>query len=873
MPDSPSPPSGKLKIFLGMCPGVGKTYAMLQSADELRKQGTDVVAGVIETHGRKDTAALLAGLEILPLAKLDYRGTQLAEFDIDALLARCPQLALIDELAHTNAPGSRHPKRWQDVAELLDSGIDVHTTVNIQHLESRSDIVAAITNAPVRETIPDSFLDRADQIELIDLTPRDLHRRLEEGKVYLGERAQAAAGNFFKESNLTALRQLALRYTAERVGVDLQEFQSQHRQRSTWRTSDRLLVAVGPSPFSAALIRRTRAIAGTLDAPWSAIAVTTDEIFSAADQQRVTQNLSLARQLGAEAATIEATTLVAGLLSAAHSRNVTQIIIGKSPRHRYRDLFYRPPALSLLQRSGKIDVIAIEPEPSTSPTTPAPATSHPRHPSASHGSQIACAAGISIFLGLGLLPFSGILSADKLALFMLCGVILGALILRPVGVITLALLTGLIWDFLFTEPRFSLAIESTGDLIMFSALTVAALAMGHLTSRLRRREMAVSRQQMHNARLLEINAILTRSHDTDEAISRCLTAVTSLFSLPCAIQLRDDHTHQLQPPHSGSNLTLSEKEISVATWAFEKKQPAGRSTHTLPEALAYHLPLQGRSFAMGVLSVELGNTPLPLAERDLLAAIAAQLGLALERDHLLRAIHHAEFLERGDQLRRSLLDHVSHELRTPVSIIGTAIDAMETGTPRHAILPEMRSAQVRLRRIVDQLVESARIESGAVKPHPEWCDLLDLLATACQRSADALARHPVETTTPIGTPALVWIDAELILAALCNLLTNAAHHTPPGTPIHLHAAITSHSELQLQVRDQGPGLEQPARVFDRFHRGDSSRPGGLGLGLSIVRGLIRGLGGTSEARNHPQGGAEFILKIPVRTTDTIPDAA
>ncbi len=863
--------TGKLKVFLGMCPGVGKTYAMLQAAGELRRQGVAVVAGVIETHGRRETETLLAGLEILPRKQLKYRDTELAELDLDALIARRPQVALVDELAHTNAPGSRHPKRWQDIAELLDAGIDVYTTVNIQHLESRSDIVSAITKAPVRETVPDSFLDRADEIEFVDLTPRDLQRRLEEGKVYLGERAAAASTNFFKESHLTALRQLALRYTAERVGVDLREFQVQRRSRATWRTSERLLVAVGPSPFSVSLIRRTRAMAGALDAPWSAIAVTTDESLAPEDQNRLTENLSLARQLGAETATVEAASLVEGLLSAARERGVTQIIIGKSPRHGWRDFFMRPPALRLLQRSGDIDVVAME------PGLPADGlSSHSKHQPRSLDraavfSGIVKAAAIAAGLSLFSYPLFGLLTAQDLAMLMLCGVIVGSLCLTPVGTFALAVFTGLAWNFLFTEPRFSISIRSSTDITMFVALLVASLSMGWLSNRLQRRSLAVTRQQMRTTRLLEINTILTGASDTNEAVGDCLHAVGSLFNLPCAIQLRDNSNHELQPPHPSGTLPLDAKERGVALWAFEKKQPAGRGTGTLPEAKALHLPLQGRSFAMGVLSIDPGKNPLPLAERDLLAAIAAQLGLGLERNHLLHAIHRADFLERGDQLRRSLLDHVSHELRTPVSVMGSALDALDSGMPFNELIPEMRGAQKRLRRVVDQLVESTRIESGAIQPKPEWCELLEILEHSAEQAADATAGHPLEIIIENGTPPLVWLDADLMLAALGNLLTNAGHHTPPGTPIHLGASINPASQLEVHVRDQGPGLADPARVFARFHRGESSRPGGLGLGLSIVRGLIRGLGGTSEARNTPGGGAEFILKIPVRTAHQIPD--
>ena len=612
-------------------------------------------------------------------------------------------------------------------------------------------------------------------------------------------------------------------------------------------------------------------MAGALDAPWSAIAVTTDETLAPDDQNRLTENLSLARQLGAETATVEAATLVEGLLSAARERGVTQIIIGKSPRHGWRDIFLRPPALRLLQRSGDIDVVAMEPG--------LPADGLPFHskdeshsPDSSRvNSNIMRALAMAGGLSLLSYPLFGLLTAQDLAMLMLCGVIIGSLFLTPAGTFALAVLTGLAWNFLFTEPRFSISIRSSTDITMFVALLVASLSMGWLSNRLRRRSQAVARQQMHTTRLLEINTILTGASDTDEAVGSCLHAVGTLFNLPCAIQLRDDSNHELQPPHPSGTLPLDAKERGVALWAFEKRQPAGRGTGTLSEAKALHLPLQGRSFAMGVLSIDPGKAPLPLAERDLLAAIAAQLGLGLERNHLLHAIHHAEFLERGDQLRRSLLDHVSHELRTPVSVLGSALDALESGAQTTSLIPEMRGAQKRLRRVVDQLVESTRIESGAIQPKPEWCDLLEILESSAEQAEDAIAGHPLDITIADETPPLVWLDADLLLAALGNLLTNAGHHTPPGTPIHLSASINQDSQLEIHVRDEGPGLLEPARVFDRFHRGEASRPGGLGLGLSIVRGLIRGLGGTSEARNTPGGGAEFILTIPVRTADQIPD--
>lgn len=866
----PAPSAGKLKVFLGMCPGVGKTYAMLQAARDARAHGIDVVAGIVETHGRKETADLLEGLEIIPRTAIHHRGTVLEELDLDALLRRRPAVALVDELAHTNAPGSRHPKRWQDVAELLDSGIDVLTTVNIQHLESRADIVSSITKAPVRETVPDGFLDRAHLIELVDLAPDDLLRRLDEGKVYLGDRARAASLNFFREGNLTALRQLALRYTSERVGVNLRELRAGRGDGSTWRTRERLLAAIGPSPFSPPLIRRTRAMAGALDAPWSAVAIRTDETLDSASAEAIGRHLALARQLGAEADTIESTDLVSGLLAAARERGATQIVIGKSPRHPWRDRLRPPPALALLQQSGDIDIIAIEPgstPEASSPPKPAPAATARGAPVLREIPLAIAGAGLLAGLGLLLFPFLG---AENVALVMLCGVILGGLRLRLAGTLALALLSGLLWNFLFTAPFHTLEIHDPRDVVMFVALTVAALSIGSLASRLRRRERALSNQQHHNARLLEITSALTGSHEPEECVTRCLETIQTLFQRPCALRLRDESDHSLGDPHPAGTLWMDQRERAVEQWAYENKHASGHGTSTLPQSEALHLPLQGRSFVMGVLSIAPGAGGLSFSDRDLLASIAAQLGLALERDHLLRAVHRAEFLERSEQLRRSLLDHVSHELKTPVAILGAALDALGSGTPGARVAAEMRGAHQRLRRVVDQLVESARLESGDVRPHPEWWDLLDLCENARQRAGDDLSAHPCEVEVAAGTPPLVWIDGELTLAILVNILSNAGQHTPPGTPIRLHAAMREDSRLQFRIRDEGPGLADPELVFNRFHRGPGATPGGLGLGLSIVTGLVRGLGGRVEARNLQPLGAEFLVELPVRTATELP---
>lgn len=870
----PTTTHGRLKVFLGMCPGVGKTYAMLAAAIDLRAKDRDVVAGIVETHGRNETAVLLEKIELLPPAIHPYRSIRIEEFDLDALLERRPQLALIDELAHTNAPGSRHPKRWQDVAEILDAGIDVYTTINIQHLESRADTVSQITKTQVRETVPDSFLDRANEIKLIDITPSDLQQRLDEGKVYLGERAKVASKNFFRDGNLTALRQLALRYTSERVGISLRELSQQQREKPTWRTREKLLVAVGTSPHAPILIRRTRAMAAALDATWAAVAVRTDQELSAAQRDLLDQHLAFARQLGAQTSIIEAPNLVDGLLEAAREQGVSQIVIGKSPGRRWHDIFLTPPALALLQKSGDIDVIAIEPGDLPVSVEKNEAAPFPRKLKAVKVELLGLGPALSLaaLLALGAYLIQPLIGAPNTALFMLCGVILAGLKLHPIPILSLGALTGLLWNFLFTIPTFSLEIASAGDLTMFVALTLSALSMGSLTSRLRRREIALSRQQRHTAHLLEITTALTASPDNEAAVGNCLKTVQDLYHLPCAVQVRSNLDHQLETPHPASNFHLDKNEQAVAQWAFDKKQAAGNGTTTLPTAEAFHLPLIGRAYAMGVLSVAPGKRGLSVPERELLGAIAAQLGLALERDHLLGAIHHAEMVELDNQLRRSLLDHVSHELRTPVAVLGAAIDTLKTenvALAGQSVLQEMRSAQQRLRRVIDQLIQSARIEAGAVRANPEWWDLADLCETARERCGN-LNHHPLEIVIPPDTPPLFFLDGELLLGAIENLLSNAIRHTPNGTKTHLRASLKKPASLEIIVRDEGSGFPEPLNIFERFQRGENATPGGLGLGLSIVRGLIRGLGGEVSARNHPVGGAEFRLTLPVKTASKLP---
>ncbi|MCE9614239.1 MAG: sensor histidine kinase KdpD [Lentisphaerae bacterium] len=880
MPESPNPdalladlrpPStgrAPLKVFFGMCPGVGKTYAMLQAARQRGLEGVNVLVGVVETHGRAETAALLDGLTVLPRRPINYRGTALAEMDLDGILARRPALVVVDELAHSNAPGSRHAKRYQDVLELLDAGIAVFTTLNVQHIESRIEVVRQITGVAVRETVPDSILDRADEIQVIDVSPEQLQQRLSEGKVYLGDRADAAAANFFREGNLTALREMALRFTAERVDQDLRDFMRERKIPGPWKSSTRLLVGIGPSPFSESLIRWTRRAATTQDATWLAVYVDAGLALAEDDQRRVTQNLSLARALGAEVFTVSDPDVVAGLIRVAQENNVSQIVVGKPRGGGWARLIGRTTLVDqLLHRSGDIDLYIVRPE--RHGPGPAPL----RHPVRLPGREFAFAAGlVAGVTGLGLLTQS-IVGYRAVSLFYLCAVVLAALKLSRWPVLAAAASGAVLWDLLFVPPHFTLRIREFHDGMMFLMLFVVALAMGHLTSRLRGREQSERDRQRRTAALLRLSQHLASTHDPATAWAAVTAQLDELYDARTVLYLRGPDRRLATQPHPASSWTPSDKEQSVAAWSFDRKQPAGRGSDTLRESEGFYLPLQTSTSVMGVLGLKL-NEPrtLDLMERDLLDSCASQIALALEKDHFRAAFQRAELIEQSERLRRTLLDNVSHELKTPVAAIRAALSIVrrEPSAPAaRGMLGEAEDAASRLERVVALLVDSAQLETGEVHPRPEWCDIHEVISLAQQNGGPLLNDGPLAVDVPETFPA-IRLDPQLFAQAISHVLSNAVMHTPKGTRVELRARLAE-SMLVMTIADEGPGVPDTIRIFNKFYRGDAAKVGGLGLGLSISRGLIHALGGTIDAANRPGGGACFTITLPVETQNAVPE--
>jgi two-component system sensor histidine kinase KdpD len=843
--------SGRLYIFLGMCPGVGKTYAMLQAGRQRAREGVDVLAGVIETHGRRETAALLEGMRTLPRKKLPHRGFTLEEFDVDAVLQQRPELVLVDELAHTNVPGARHPKRYQDVLDLIAAGIDVMTTLNVQHIESQVDVVQQITGVAVQETVPDEVLDRAHEVQLIDLSVPALRQRLAEGYVYLGERAATAADHFFRESNLTALRELALRFTAERVEESLTGMRRAGGTVSPWKTNARLMVGVSTSPYSPSLLRWTRRAAARLGCAWLAVWVERPQVMSAADEKRLTETLALSRRLGAETVTVTGDDVCAALMRVARERNVTQIIVGKPERRRWR----RSLADELISQSGDVDVCLVRPVPAARASKEGVS---PPERTSMEGKEWLAVAGITLVLGLIGHCVSMATSYRAVSLVFQLGLLLATLRLRRGPALLLAGLLALTWNFFFLPPRFTFIIEKPEDWMQFGLFFVLALVTGHIMTRLREREAVERRRQQRTDGLLRFTRSAALTAERDKGLAEALRIIESVCPADLALVERTDRHMLAEQPHPASSFVPAEKERGVMTWCFEKREAAGFSTDTLPTSEALWLPVQTATSIMGVLGIRMhGDRAVDFATRQTLDAFALQLALVLEKEHFVQAFAHAEMKEQSERLHRTLLDSVSHELKTPIAVIQATTEQL----PDSPAAAELRIATQRLRRVVDSLLDMTRVESQDVVPRLEWCEPEELVTLAREAAGPPLDARAV-TVSPLPDK-LVHTDAALFSQALANVLHNAAFHTPAGGGIEIAAAHTG-EQFAVTVRDHGPGLPPGGehRVFDKFYRGTGARPGGTGLGLAISQGLLRALRGGISARNHPEGGAEFTLTVP-----------
>ncbi len=862
---------GKLKIFFGASPGVGKTYAMLEAARAKKAEGLDVVVGPLETHGRVETARLLEGLEILPPQELEYRGTKMREFDIDAALKRKPGLLLVDELAHTNAPGSRHLKRWQDVEELLDLGVSVFSTLNVQHLESLNDIVARITGVVVRETLPDKVLEEADEVELVDLPPDDLLKRLREGKVYMPEAAQRAVENFFKKGNLTALREMALRTTADRVNDQVQDYRKTMAITQSWATVDRILVCVSPSPSSADLVRTAHRMAKSLRAGWIALYVESPVPPGPEERERAVRHLRLAEQLGAETATLTGEHFAEEVMDYARERNVTKIFIGKPSKYSWRALLRPSLVDQLLRSSGDIDVYVTKGE-----TQDFREKNFPSGPGVAkhrlnwmgYAYSLLC---VAVSTALANWMFPHVALANLIMVYLLG--ILAVSSRQGIGPSTLATFLSVIaFDYFFVTPRFSFAVSDTQYLFMFSVMLLVGLSISNLTVRLRAQARLSRLRERRTAALYSLSRELASTWGTAELLEIAVRHISEVFESSVIAFLPDKDGRLQVQCGAVAEFNLTAKELGVAHWVFDLGQVAGRGTDTLPATEALYLPLLASGEPVGSLGVKPRNPEkLFIPEQlHLLEAFAHQTALAVAADKLLQKQQQTQMQVETEKLRSSLLSSVSHDLRTPLTAItGSASSLLQDGeslppSAKRDLLENIHDEAERLERLVGNLLEMTKIESGAIRPNKELNHIEEVVGNAIARLDRKTQGRVIKTRIPPDLP-LVPMDSLLIEQVLVNLLDNALKYTPGNEPIGISAELEK-GRLKVEVADQGPGLPEGdlGRIFEKFYRGpQNGKTTGAGLGLSICKGFVEIHGGIITAENRPGGGSLFRFTLPI----------
>ena len=878
---------GKLKVFFGAAPGVGKTYAMLEEGRARAAEGMDVLVGYAEPHARPETEGLLLGMELLPYKFVDYRNVRLKEFDLDAALKRHPAVILVDELAHTNAPGMRHPKRYQDVQELLDAGIDVYTTVNVQHLESLNDVIERITGVKVRETLPDSVLEQADEVELVDISPDELIERIHEGKVYSSDMAERATRNFFSKGNLMALRELALRRTAERVDAQMEDFRRENRVRELWPTSERLLVCISPSPLSARLVRSAKRLASGLKAEWIAAYVETPRMTQA-NRDRAIQTLRLAQQLGAETITLSGEHISEEILACARDKNVTRLIIGKPERPRWREILFGSVVDEVIRNSGTIDIYVIRGEAedeSASPVERPPAPQIDWHKLAAAFAIIAAFTGIAFALFRFVRPPPEVANPN-LAMLYLLGVLIVAMRFGRGAAIFASVLSVAAFDYFFIEPRFSFAVEDFRYLPTFAVMLLVAVVISTLTNRIKRQAESSRERERRTSALLGLSRDLAAMRGTDKLLVATLRHVAEVFDSQVALFLPDSRGKLVLREVHGQDYKPDEREQGVAQWAFDHDQPAGMGTSTLPGSAALYLPLVASRGTAGALGVS-PKEPSRLADPEqmrLLEAFANQAAAAIERAALADEAQEAWVRVESELMRNTLLSSVSHDLRTPLAAItgaaSTLLDHNGSRLPpeaaREMVLTIYEQSE-RMERLISNLLDMTRLEAGGLNLNREWQPLQEVIGSSIRQVKKRLGNREVSVSVAADLPMLSF-DALAIEQVLVNLLENAIQYTPAGSPIEISARRMENS-VSVEVSDHGPGLPAgtEVRVFQKFFRAHPENADGghrgIGLGLAICKGIVEAHGGTISAENRPGGGARFRFTLPLEGSPPVVEAA
>jgi two-component system sensor histidine kinase KdpD len=867
---------GRLRIYFGASAGVGKTYAMLSAARQLASS-RKVLVGIVETHGRLETEALLDGLDLLPRKRIGYRGKILAEFDIDAALARRPDLVLVDELAHSNVAGSRHPKRWQDIDELLAAGIDVFTTVNVQHLESLNDVVGGITGVRVGETVPDMVFDGASEVVLVDLPADELLTRLKLGKVYQAAQAERAGQNFFRKGNLIALRELALRRTAERIGDDVRAYRVEKSIDAVWRTGTALLACVGPDPGAEGVVRSAARLAAQLGAEWHAVYVETPALqrLDAVRRERIMAALKLARDLGATTAVLSGDRMEQAVVEYARSHNLSRIALGRNPgRARWPWRMSCSGRIARLAPDIELLDVALSQEfaaKTAASATAAPPTARSRF--VAHGLAVLASLGMA----LAATPTIAYLDLANIAMLFLLVVLLVAVRLGRGPSVTATCVSVACFDFFFVPPRFTLAISDFQYLVTFGVMLAVGLITGQLTAGLRFQARVAARRESRTRALYEFARALSGVLQTEQIQEATRDAIGPTFGARTVLLLPDS-AGRLHPAEDDDAASIAALDLGIAQWAFDHGAGAGLGTDTLPGSPVFYMPLVAPMRTRGVLAIgpETPRWLLAPEQRQQLDTFAALAAIALERVHYIEVAQDALVKIESERLRNSLLAALSHDLRTPLTSLMAQAESLAHSAPplapgQRAMADALRDEMVRMSMLVTNLLDMARIESGEVKLKLQWQAIEEVIGSALRASRAAIAGHVVLTQVPPDLP-LVQYDAVLIERVLSNVLENAGKYTPPGSTITVSAEPHG-MWLNVSVADDGPGLPpgQEESVFEKFARGEreSAKPG-VGLGLAICRAIVGAHGGTIRAANRPGGGAVFVFTLPLGTPPALP---
>src|SRR5215469_2242908 len=870
---------GRLKVFLGAAPGVGKTYEMLTAAHARKREGIDVVVGIAETHGRVETEALLQGLEVVPRRRIAYRDRTLEEMDLDANLKRRPKLVLVDELAHTNAPGTRHPKRYLDVEELLAAGIDIYTTLNIQHVESLNDVVAQITRIRVRETVPDSVLDRADDIEVVDLSPDDLIQRLKDGKVYVPHQADRAIRHYFKPGNLTALRELALRRTAQRVDEQMVTYMQAQAISGPWAAGERVLVCVNEEPAGGGLIRYAKRLADRLHGPWTALYVETPrhQRLDEAQRDRVADTLRLAERLGGNALTVPGARIADDVTNYARANNITHIVIGKSTRSRWFEMLHGSVVHELVRTAGNISVHVIAGD--SSDVLPAKTVKTASEPEAVDIRPYAFATGfVALALGISLVLHQ-FLSVTNVALVFLTAVLLAAIRYGLWPSLYASLISVLAYNFFFLPPVYTFTVADPENVVALFFFLVVAIVASNLAARTRSQMVAARARVRTTEELFAFSRKLAGIGKLDDLLWATVYQIALMLSVRVVVLLPEGEGIAVRAGYPPED-ELDEADLAAARWAWEHNRSAGRGADTLPGARRLFLPLRTGRGIVGVLGID-RDRPGPLLTPDgrrLLDALADQVAVAIERIAFAEDVDRARVTAETERLRAALLTSISHDLRTPLaSILGALTSLRSYGEiydpkTRDELMATIQSEAERLNRFIGNLLDMTRLESGAVALKPEPVDAAEIVGTALRRAGRIVADHRVELDFAPGLPPLK-ADYLLLEQVLFNLLDNAAKFAPVGTTIRVVGRCDG-DFVALRVEDEGPGIPagERERIFDKFYRvhAQDRQRAGTGLGLAICRGFVEAMGGTIVVTNRSErGGAVFTVRLPAAETEAI----